>query len=145
MLKRIARGILFREIESLEEKAKHYENRNIELRGEMVKKENKLKNEKLELEKEIVKLQSEKAESERKSEELEKENEVLRKYYDLDKEPSDEIKMKIHIDLEINRLKEENMSLKCMFLFFETTNVYTTAVSSVSSARKSIYLKARFR
>lgn len=39
---------------------------------------------------------------------VEKENEILRKYYDLDKEPYDEIKTKIHIDLEINRLKEEN-------------------------------------
>lgn len=42
---------------------------------------------------------------------VEKENEILRKYYDLDKEPTDEIKMKIHIDLEINRLKEENLKL----------------------------------
>lgn len=44
--------------------------------------------------------------------ELEKENEILRQYYDLGKEPSDEIKTKIHIDLEINRLKEEKDDLK---------------------------------
>lgn len=42
---------------------------------------------------------------------LKMENEILRKYYDLDKEPSDEIKAKIHIDLEINRLKQENLIL----------------------------------
>lgn len=40
-------------------------------------------------------------------EKLEKENAVMREYYELDKEPSDEIKTKIHIDLEINRLKEK--------------------------------------
>lgn len=46
----------------------------------------------------------------------EKENEILRKYYDLDKEPSDEVKTKIHIDLEINRLKEEKQELMLMAL-----------------------------
>lgn len=45
---------------------------------------------------------------------LEKENEILRKYYDFDKEPSDEIKTKIHIDLELNRLNEENIKLIAM-------------------------------
>ncbi len=42
---------------------------------------------------------------------LEKENNILRKYYDLDKEPSDEIKTKIHIDLEINKLKDDKQML----------------------------------
>lgn len=42
---------------------------------------------------------------------LEKENNILRKYYDLDKEPSDEIKSKIHIDLEINKLKDDKQML----------------------------------
>lgn len=45
---------------------------------------------------------------------LQKENELLRKYYKLDEEPSDEIKAKIHIDLEINRLKEEMLKLTVM-------------------------------
>lgn len=47
---------------------------------------------------------------------VEKENEILRKYYDLDKEPSDKLKTKIHIDLEINRLKEEKQVLMLMAL-----------------------------
>ena len=45
------------------------------------------------------------------NEDTQKENEMLRKYYHLDEEPSDDVKMKIHIDLEINRLKEENIKL----------------------------------
>ena len=45
---------------------------------------------------------------------FQKENELLRKYYKLDEEPSDEIKTKIHIDLEINRLKEEMFKLTVM-------------------------------
>lgn len=45
---------------------------------------------------------------------LQKENEMLRKYYKLDEEPSDEIKTKIHIDLEVNRLKEEMFKLTAM-------------------------------
>ena len=45
---------------------------------------------------------------------IQKENELLRKYYKLDEEPSDEIKTKIHIDLEINRLKEEIFKLTVM-------------------------------
>lgn len=114
MLKRIARRILQNEIESLEEKAKDYEERNIKLSGNMEEERNRLADEKLELREKIAKLQTEKAETERKSEELEKENEILRKYYDLDKEPSDEIKTKIHIDLELNRLKEENLKLTAM-------------------------------
>lgn len=108
MLKSIA---MKREIQNLTEELSNYKSRNIELRGEMTAEKIKLASEKAELEKEIAKLQSEKAESERKFNELEKENEILRKYYDLDKEPSDEIKTKIHIDLEINRLKEEKLQL----------------------------------
>lgn len=105
---------LKQEIQSIKEQLTNYESRNIELRGDIEKERNKLADEKLELRKEISKLQLEKAETERKSAELEKENEILRKYYDLDKEPSDEIKMKIHIDLELNRVKEENLKLIAM-------------------------------
>lgn len=62
----------------------------------------------------IQTLELDKTNMERKLEELEKENEILRQYYDLDKEPSDEIKAKMHIDLEINRLKEEMMKMLVM-------------------------------
>lgn len=108
MLKRIAEKILSDEIEKLKDDKERFESRNIELRGEMTELENKL----IDKQSEINKVNSEKTLTERKIKEVEKENEILRKYYDSDKEPSDEIKTKIHIDLEINRLKEEKDDLK---------------------------------
>lgn len=108
MLKRIARKILQTEIEELKEKAERFESRNLELRGEMTELENKLSDK----QEEINSINSEKALAEKRTKEVEKENEILRQYYDLEKEPSDEIKTKIHIDLEINRLKEEKDDLK---------------------------------
>lgn len=108
MLKIIAEKILSDEIKRLKEDKDYYEKRNIELRGEMTKLENKLSDKQTE----INAINSEKALAEKRTKEVEKENEILRKYYDLDKNPSDEIKMKIHIDLEVNRLKEEKSDLK---------------------------------
>lgn len=103
MLKWIARKILHDEIESLEESKNTYRNGNIEL-CEIIE---ETKNKQSDLKKQIFELQEEK-------ERFTKENEILRKYYDLDKEPSDEIKMKVHIDLELNRVKEENLKLIAM-------------------------------
>lgn len=114
MLKRIARKILRAEIEELKEKAEEFESRNIELRGELAEIERKHTDQLAEVRKEKYEEVAEKTKAEQKAQELEKENEILRKYYDLDKEPSDEIKTKIHIDLEINRLKEENLKLIAM-------------------------------
>lgn len=108
MLRRIAEKILFDEIQRLKKDKEYYEKRNIELRGEMQELENKLSDKQTE----INAANSEKALAEKRTKEVEKENEILRQYYDLDKEPSDEIKTKIHIDLEINRLKEEKGDLK---------------------------------
>lgn len=99
-LTNLARKILHKEIAELEEKAKRFEDRNIELRAEL----EETKNRNSDLLREISKTNLEKTN-------VQKENEILRKYYDLDKEPSDEIKTKIHIDLEVNRLKEENLKL----------------------------------
>lgn len=99
-IKRIARKILSDEIENLKSKAERFESRNLELRGELTKCQNEY-NDSL----------SKILESEKRAADFKKENEILRKYYDFDKEPSDEIKAKIHIDLEINRLKEEKSTL----------------------------------
>ena len=62
-----ANKALKQEIQSLKERLVDYERRNIELRGDIEKERNKLADEKLELRKEISKLQLEKAETERKS------------------------------------------------------------------------------
>lgn len=55
----------------------------------------------------IFELENEIASMKEMGDSIQKENELLRKYYKLDEEPSDEIKAKMHIDLEINRLKDE--------------------------------------
>lgn len=114
MLKRIARKILDNEIKCLEAKANAFEHRNIDIAGEKEKLRQDYESKINELEKAKIKSDSEKIESKKKANELEKENKILRKYYDLDKEPSDEIKTKIHIDLELNRVKEENLKLIAM-------------------------------
>ena len=111
-IKNIARKILRTEIEELKEKAERFESRNLELRGELAEIEGKHKEQLSEVRKEKYEEVAEKTKAEQKLRELEKENEILRKYYDLDKEPSDEIKTKMHIDLEIDRLKEEKDDLK---------------------------------
>lgn len=111
MLKWIARKILDNEIKYLEAKANAFEHMDTDIAGEKEKLRQDYESKINELEKAKNKSDSEKIESERRYAELEKENEILRKYYDLNKEPSDEIKMKMHIDLELNRVKEENLKL----------------------------------
>lgn len=73
----------------------------------------------------------------RRVSDLEKENEILRKYYDLDKEPTDEIKVKMHIDLEINRLKEENLKnlafSHATFLQLAQSNAYALSNFSLGN------------
>lgn len=115
-IKNIARKILQTEIEELKEKVERFESRNLELRGELAEIEGKHQDQLSEVRKEKYEEIAEKAKAERRLQELEKENQILRQYYDLDKEPSDEIKTKIHIDLEINRLKEEKGDLKSEIL-----------------------------
>lgn len=104
-IKNIARKILQSEIEELKAECDKTKSWNNELL-------NKMSAFKDECESKVSKAQNEKNIAEQKARELEKENEIFRKYYDLEKEPSDEIKTKIHIDLEINRLKEEKDDLK---------------------------------
>lgn len=98
IFKKIARKILTDEITEYENKIKQYESERGSYAELLLQKQTNH-------ESELKKALEEKCK-------LEKENEILRQYYDLDKEPSDEIKMKIHIDLEINRLKEEKDDLK---------------------------------
>lgn len=107
IMKDLARRILQDEIAELKDKADKFEQKSTELSRELSGIESKY-------ESQIFSLNQAKEQSESKSAEWEKENTFLRKYYDLDKEPTDEIKAKIHIDLEINRLKEENMKLMSM-------------------------------
>lgn len=116
-IKNLAKKILQSELSNLRKELESAEKRNTELSKQLSGIENKYDTE-------IFYLKQEKEKAERISRDIEKENEILRKYYDLDKEPTDEIKTKIHIDLEINRLKEENVSLKCTLFSCCRQSVY---------------------
>lgn len=105
IFKKIARKILTDEIKELKEECDKTKSWNNELLDKM----SAFKDE---CESKASNAQNEKNIAEQKAQKIEKENEILRQYYDLDKEPSGEIKTKIHIDLEINRLKEEKDDLK---------------------------------
>lgn len=113
-IKNIAREVLCEEIKDLDmfkEKAQSFEKRTYELREEIVEKERAFKDQLSKAEKDSFDKDIEIKTLKRQMQDLKEENEFLKQYYDLDKEPSDEIKMKMHIDLEINRLKEENLKL----------------------------------
>lgn len=117
-VKDLARSILHEEITDMEDELKCEKRRYEESRAETEKLQEKIKelgcrNEMLINESDKIEL--EKVNIQMELDEVQKENEILRKYYDLDSEPSDEIKAKIHIDLELNRLKEENLKLIAMY------------------------------
>lgn len=99
-IKDLARKVLHKEISEIKSELSDSKEKNAELQEEV----EMLRND-------FDKIELEKTKIQRELDEFQKENKTLRKYYDLDKEPSDEIKLRIHIDLEVNRLKEENLKL----------------------------------
>lgn len=106
-IKDLARKVLHKEIAEIKSDLSDSKGRNSELQEEIdgLRSMNKV------LSESSIKIQSEIIGARKELNEVQKENEILRKYYDLDKEPSDEIKLRIHIDLEVNRLKNENLKL----------------------------------
>lgn len=109
-IKDLARKVLRKEITEIKSELSGSKEKNSELQEEIdgLRSRNKV------LSENSIKIQLEVIEARKELNEVQKENEILRKYYDLDKEPSDEIKAKIHIGLELNRLKEENLKLIAM-------------------------------
>jgi predicted nucleic acid-binding Zn-ribbon protein len=106
-IKDLARSILRKEITTMKDDLEYRKKRNAELQEEV----EMLRSGSKALRNESDKIELKKACIQRELDKVKKENEILRKYYDLDKEPSDEIKLKIHIDLELNRVKEENLKM----------------------------------
>lgn len=106
-IKDLARKVPHKEIEEIKSELSDSKEKNSELQEEIdgLRSMNKV------LSESSIKIQSEVIEARKELNAVQKENEILRKYYDLDKEPSDEIKLRIHIDLEVNRLKNENLKL----------------------------------
>lgn len=106
-IKDLARKVLHKEIEEIKSELSDSKEKNIELKEEV----EMLRSGSKALRNDFDKIELEKTKVQRELDDSQKENEILRKYYDLDKEPSDEIKLRIHIDLEVNRLKNENLKL----------------------------------
>lgn len=106
-VKDLARKVLHKEIAEIKNELRNSKEKNIELKEEV----EMLRSGSKALRNDFDKIELEKTKVQRELDDSQKENEILRKYYDLDKEPSDEIKLRIHIDLEVNRLKNENLKL----------------------------------
>lgn len=106
-IKDLARKVLHKEIAEIKNELSNSKEKNIELKEEV----EMLRSGSKALRNDFDKIELEKTKVQRELDDSQKENEILRKYYDLDKEPSDEIKLRIHIDLEVNRLKNENLKL----------------------------------
>lgn len=107
ILKSIARKILAEEINQDHEQWER-ESGNLKNDKEILKDlVSKAEAETLKVEQEKAKVYIKLISAEKKMKDLEQENAILREYYKLDEEPSEDIQLKIHINLEINRLKEE--------------------------------------
>ena len=102
MFKKIAKKILKNEIEKLKQENKILSKEHWDSINEHAKKE-------YELTKQIESIKEELKTIEEASKNLSAENEIMRKYYHLDSEPTDEEKIKIRIDLRIHELEMQIM------------------------------------
>lgn len=98
MLKKIARRILKNEIEKLKQENEIRSKEHLDSINEHAKKE-------YELERQIELAKGELKTIKEASKNLSAENEIMKKYYHLDSEPTDEEKIKIRIDLRIHELE----------------------------------------
>lgn len=98
MLKKIARRILKNEIEKLKQENERLSKEHLDSINEHAKKE-------YELTRQIESIEEESKFIKEASKNLSAENEIMRKYYRLDSEPTDEEKIKIRIDLRIHELE----------------------------------------
>lgn len=109
MLKKIARRVLKNEIEKLKQENETLSKEHWESINEHAKKEH-------ELIKQIESIKGELKTIEEASKNLSAENEIMRKYYRLNSEPTDEEKIKIRIDLRIHELEMQIIKERIAFL-----------------------------
>lgn len=100
MFKKIARRILKNEIDKLKQENEMQSKEHWDSINEHTKREH-------ELTKQIELIKGELKTAEEISKNLSAENEIMRKYYHLDSEPTDEEKIKIRIDLRIHELETQ--------------------------------------
>lgn len=115
MLKKIARRILKNEIEKLKQEKETLSKEHRDLINKYAKME-------YEHTEQIKSIKEKLKTTEEVSKNLSAENEIMRKYYRLDSEPTDEEKIKIRIDLRIHELemqiiKDRMESLECARTF----------------------------
>lgn len=105
ILKKIARKILKNEIDELKQELKERDDEYYEVLNERV-------NDQAKTAKDLANLKS----CHETIKQLTSENEILKKYYHLDSEPTDEEKIKIRIDLKIHDLEMQLMQERLMAL-----------------------------
>lgn len=105
IVKKIARKILKNEIDELKQKLKERDDEYYEVLNERV-------NDQAKTAKDLADLKS----CRETIEQLKSENEILKKYYHLDSEPTDEEKIKIRIDLKIHDLEMQLIQERLMSL-----------------------------
>ena len=115
MLKKIANKILKNEIDELEKKIKDLNEKYYEVINERANDQAEIakKLEEIESKNEIIK-------------QLTDENDILKKYYHLDSEPTDEEKIKIRIDLKIHDLEMQLMQERIRALDFYQQRILIT-------------------
>ena len=118
ILKKIASKILKNEIDELKQKLKKQEDEYYEVLKECADNQAKTA-------KDLADLKS----SHETIKQLKSENEILKKYYHLDSEPTDEEKIKIRIDLKIHDLEMQLFQERLMAL----------EISQLSSIRQLYY------
>ena len=121
MLKKIARRILKNEIEKLKQENETLSKEHWDLINEHAKKEH-------ELTKQIELIQEKSKTIEEALKNLSAENEIMRKYYCLDSEPTDEEKIKIRIDLRIHELEMQIIKERIESLEHSRTFISLNAV-----------------
>jgi len=105
LLKKIAKRILKNEIEKLKQENETLKQENEALSKEHWESINEHAKKEYELTRQIESIKKESKNIEEASKNLSAENEIMRKYYRLDSEPTDEEKIKIRIDLRIHELE----------------------------------------
>ena len=115
MLKKIANKILKNEIDDLEKKIKDLNEKYYELANEYANGQA-----------EIAKKSEEIKSKNETIEQLTDENDILKKYYHLDSEPTDEEKIKIRIDLKIHDLEMQLIQERIRALEFYPQRFFIT-------------------
>lgn len=111
-------------IRDLEEENASYKKENLALKNEI----NELKSAKIEENEDNIILRSKIDERQKQIDNLERELDILYQYYELDKEPTQEIKTQVRINKRVYDLELENIRLNTAL--YSMTNAYTNYLNA---------------